>query len=327
MKPGWRVFFAGLVSTLLMLALFAAKPSILEQLEWELLDWRFRMRGPTVVESPVVIVGIDAASIRALGRWPWPRSVMAELIEDLGEAGSAAVGIDVTFSEPEVLRGRAMLEQTREALAQGENPDPAILSEIDANLLASDTDTALEGAIGASDRVVLGYFFRTGLNEDAGKEISLDDQRRVVRRARIPVTRLPEEGKTPILRCTGVETSLPRFHDRAAGSGFLNAHFDRDGVIRQAPLIIRCGNSLYPSLALALVEAAVGRRSMVVGDSEGIQNVLLADAAFPTDEFENHDFAIAAQGDLFAIRPHAADVGEPDPPGVPTPDIALLDVT
>ena len=77
----------------------------------------------------------------------------------------------------------------------------------------------------------------------------------------------------------------------------------------------------------AAVDAAVGRRSMVVGDSEGLQHVLLADAAFPTDEFENHDFSIAAQGALFAIRPHTADFGEPDPPGVPTPDIALLDVT
>ena len=95
MKPAWRVLGAGLSMTGLMLAVFALRPVVLEQLEWRLLDWRFQLRGEQVPESPVVIVGIDAASVRALGRWPWPRSVMADLIEDLGEAGSATLDMSV----------------------------------------------------------------------------------------------------------------------------------------------------------------------------------------------------------------------------------------
>ena len=45
------------------------------------------------------------------------------------------------------------------------------------------------------------------------------------------------------------------------------------------PLLLRCGDDLYPSLPLALVEAAVGKRSMVVGDPLGVQDVILAGSA------------------------------------------------
>jgi len=283
MKPAWRVLGAGLSMTGVMLAVFALRPVVLEQLEWRLLDWRFQLRGEQVPESPVVIVGIDAKSIEELGRWPWPRNVMGELIDRIGASGSVAIGLDVTFSEPEELRTRDILARAEEVLAQTGTTDPTLADEIRQTLVAMDTDAALEASLENSGQVVLGYFFRTGRSEGFRGE-ELDEKRRTVRRARIPVTRLPDEGMTPILRCTGIETSLPRFHENARSSGFLNAQFDLDGVLRQAPLILRCGDSLYPSLALALVETAVGRRSMVVGDALGIQNVVISETAFPTDE-------------------------------------------
>ncbi len=48
-----------------------------------------------------VIVEIDEASLRARGQWPWPRAVMAELIESIARARPVAIGVDVIFSEPE----------------------------------------------------------------------------------------------------------------------------------------------------------------------------------------------------------------------------------
>ncbi len=283
MKPAWRVLGAGLSMTGVMLVIFALRPVVLEQLEWRLLDWRFQLRGEQVPESPVAIVGIDAKSVEELGRWPWPRDVMGDLIDRLGASGALAIGLDVTFSEPEEIQTRDILVRAEEALAETGKTSQALTDEIRQTLVAMDTDSALEASLENSKQVVLGYFFRTGRSEGLPGE-ELDEKRRTVRRARIPVTRLPDEGMTPILRCTGIETSLPRFHESARSSGFLNAQFDLDGVLRQAPLILRCGDSLYPSLALALVETAVGRRSMVVGDALGIQNVVIADTAFPTDE-------------------------------------------
>jgi adenylate cyclase len=47
----------------------------------------------------IVIVAIDDASLAAIGRWPWPRSVHADLISRLSAAGAAAIGYDVNFPE------------------------------------------------------------------------------------------------------------------------------------------------------------------------------------------------------------------------------------
>ena len=49
----------------------------------------------------VIIVGVDEASLRALGRWPWHRSVHAALLARLRDAGAAAVALDFLFTEPE----------------------------------------------------------------------------------------------------------------------------------------------------------------------------------------------------------------------------------
>ncbi|MGF6817403.1 CHASE2 domain-containing sensor protein/signal transduction histidine kinase [Paraburkholderia atlantica] len=52
--------------------------------------------------SDLVVVEIDNATIDALGRWPWPRSVHARLLDQLAAAKPAAVIYDVLFTEPNV---------------------------------------------------------------------------------------------------------------------------------------------------------------------------------------------------------------------------------
>jgi len=46
------------------------------------------------------VVEIDNASIAQIGRWPWPRSVHARLLEQIAAAKPAAVAFDVLFTEP-----------------------------------------------------------------------------------------------------------------------------------------------------------------------------------------------------------------------------------
>src|SRR5580765_4553944 len=48
----------------------------------------------------IVIVAIDEPSLASIGRWPWPRSVHAQLLSRLADAGAAAVLLDVFLSEP-----------------------------------------------------------------------------------------------------------------------------------------------------------------------------------------------------------------------------------
>ena len=53
----------------------------------------------------VVTVEIDDASISALGRWPWPRSLLARLVSEVSERNPAAIGVDIMLSEPEANTG------------------------------------------------------------------------------------------------------------------------------------------------------------------------------------------------------------------------------
>jgi CHASE2 domain-containing sensor protein/two-component sensor histidine kinase len=49
----------------------------------------------------ILIVAIDERSLSALGRWPWPRSLHAALLQRLAKAAPAAVVYDVLFVEPQ----------------------------------------------------------------------------------------------------------------------------------------------------------------------------------------------------------------------------------
>ncbi len=57
-------------------------------------------RAPLAPADDLLLVAIDEKSLEALGRWPWPRSYHAQLIEQLNEAGSGPIAIDILFTEP-----------------------------------------------------------------------------------------------------------------------------------------------------------------------------------------------------------------------------------
>ena len=53
--------------------------------------------GPT--DEDIVIIAIDDRSLEALGQWPWPRDLHAQLIDRLTQAGAGPVAYDVLFTE------------------------------------------------------------------------------------------------------------------------------------------------------------------------------------------------------------------------------------
>ncbi|MCB5191205.1 CHASE2 domain-containing protein [Methylobacillus arboreus] len=50
----------------------------------------------------VIIVAIDDDSIATFGRWPWRRSLHAELLNRISEQHPAAIGLDILFSEADL---------------------------------------------------------------------------------------------------------------------------------------------------------------------------------------------------------------------------------
>jgi PAS domain S-box-containing protein len=63
----------------------------------------FRWRGALTPSADIVVIAIDDASLQRVsqqhGVWPWPRVVMAELLDQLTVAQPAAVGLDVIYAE------------------------------------------------------------------------------------------------------------------------------------------------------------------------------------------------------------------------------------
>lgn len=86
-----------LIIAVLMLFFVFSYFNSFEKVENNLRDSILQSRGK--VDTDIVIVGIDDYSLQELGRWPWPRTVMAEMIEVLSEGRPAVIGIDVTFTD------------------------------------------------------------------------------------------------------------------------------------------------------------------------------------------------------------------------------------
>lgn len=90
----------------------------LEQIAYNAL---FRLRGPIPWNDKVIIVAIDEPSLKALGRFPWPRQQYAQLIETLAPAEPSTIVLDLLFPEssPDDERlSQAMIEQGQVILAQ-----------------------------------------------------------------------------------------------------------------------------------------------------------------------------------------------------------------
>ena len=49
----------------------------------------------------IVIIAIDERSLDALGKWPWRRSIHAQLLQILKNADAKVIGLDIFFSEPD----------------------------------------------------------------------------------------------------------------------------------------------------------------------------------------------------------------------------------
>jgi adenylate cyclase len=92
----------GVLVTALALALRIADPPILSTLRGAGFDtlqtlWPRSNANP----QPVRVIDIDEASLKSLGQWPWPRTQLAKLVEELNTMGAAAIVFDIVFAEPD----------------------------------------------------------------------------------------------------------------------------------------------------------------------------------------------------------------------------------
>ncbi len=198
----------------------------------------------------IVILDVDDASLRALGRWPWPRDRLAQLVETVFDDGhAAALGIDLVLAEPD--------DQTRTvhdalaSLAQLAHDDAALRTGIarwGGTLEArADHDARLARAL-AGRPVTLAYHFNHQGDPPAPGSTA------VSRELPPPVTEAGVLAASTLAMAPwqGVEVPLPVLLRAAAGTGFINALPDADGELRSSLLVTGYGGAVYESFALSL---------------------------------------------------------------------------
>ena len=113
------------VATMAVLSLvdFPLRNNVQNLLFDEYQRWRPRVEAE---ETPVRVVDIDEESIQRLGRWPWPRARIADLLRRIESARPASIALDLLFSEEE----RADSHEGDEALAAAISDGPVVLGTI-----------------------------------------------------------------------------------------------------------------------------------------------------------------------------------------------------
>ena len=279
---------------------------IITQLDNIIYDARLQVTMPRSVDERIVILDIDEKSLQEVARWPWPRDVMAELIDRLfGRYEVAIVAFDVVFAEADHSSGIRVLDQ----LAQGPLKDvPNFLQSYRELRPRLDNDGLFAQAINGKP-VVLGYY----LNSEKDQRI-----------AAIPDPVLPKgtfQGRNiPFTTWVGYGGNLAQFTKNAASAGHFNPITDADGVVRRVPMLAELDGAYYEALSLAVVRTILGFPKVEPGYApdrflqrgySGLEWLRVGPLAIPVDEtasalipYRGHkgSFAYVSLADVLADR-------------------------
>jgi adenylate cyclase len=222
-------------------------------------------------DLPVRIIDIDEESLKEIGQWPWPRTVLADLVDKLEAGGAAAIGFDTVFPEPDRM-------SPSNALHLWPKSDALASLREEVEKLPSN-DQVFADAIGKAP-VVIGFIA-------APQGTSIPETK----------TGFSYGGDDPKLFApyySGAVASLKELQDQAKGAGSLNWIPEHDQIIRRMPMVVRVGDTLYPSLAAELLRLAQGATSYFVkcsgasgekafGEKTGIVGVKVGDYEVPTE--------------------------------------------
>jgi adenylate cyclase len=275
---------------IVVVSLFLSDVSILELVELKTYDLRFRSRGQQQPSSSVVMALIDDKSIEMEGRWPWPRSKIAKLVNILSNNGAKVIGFDIGFFEPSQNAQLEFIEKfSRKMHAMGIN-NPNVDAFVKNSQAEADNDRMLANAIkNSTASIVLGYFFHMNA-EDINYHI---DERQInaqlahINRSKYPliIYKEKEMKRDPFIRAFAPVSNLGIFSQSGASSGFFSLKSDQDGVVRWIPLIIKSGEDLYPPLSLLCAWHYLDKPQLMVKVAHyGIEGIQMGKHLIPTDE-------------------------------------------
>jgi HD-GYP domain-containing protein (c-di-GMP phosphodiesterase class II) len=230
-----RFLASSSLAALVAVVIGLAAPRPIASVDVRVYDLLMRFVGGGSPSNRVAVVVVDDQSLDALGQWPWPRDVIARLVDRLRELGASVVALDMLFAEPD--RG-GRPEGTRGLTT---------------------ADEVLARAV-SDRRAVLGYALTFGPSPTVNPGGVLHPlAAAIVERAgeRFPIEQL--------FHATGCVCDLWELSSAASASGFLNVGVDNDGTLRRVPLVMAYGKQIYPSFALSAVQAVLAPTEMTLG--------------------------------------------------------------
>jgi len=290
LKRSWLQLLAiSLIITFMILVLYFIKPAFTEILESKTLDLRFLYRGPVATTGKVVLAKIDEKSLDTIGKWPWPRTTFARLIDKFDQAGADVMALDVGFFEPDEGTAFEVLRDLGMELASKDLLSAEIVNILEKRAERLGPDFQLAEAIGkAKTKVVLGYFFHptpAGISHlDKGV---VQEKLKLIKSSAFRLIRYRSEAakSVPLITMYMPETNVPELSEATRFAGYFNIFPDPDGVVRWMPLVLRCDRYLFPSLSVRALEAYLGGGlSRLTLSSYGVESLRLGETEVPTDE-------------------------------------------
>ncbi len=223
---------------------------VLESVEHVAWDGLVRLRAELQPRNPsdaLALIGIDEASLRDFGRWPWPRRLHGDFLLLAGLRRPSVTAWDLLFTEP-----------------SAEAEDDAHLAR---------------GVAGAGGTVVLG-----AMGADPG-EGSVSDSPEMAGVRAGALTRV-EGDRSRVLGAGAALLPAGELAKRAY-IGFVDTPPDRDGTRRRVPLVVRIGEDVLPSLSLRALmahwRAEPGDVTVRLGEAVEVRG-RLGSARIPIDE-------------------------------------------
>ncbi|MGD1151643.1 MAG: adenylate/guanylate cyclase domain-containing protein [Syntrophales bacterium] len=271
------------------LIMFFIDVPFLRFMELKALDLRMVSRGKLPAGGETVIAAIDEKSLGELGRWPWPRTTIAGLVNRLKGYGAKAVGFDIVFSEPDQNSSlSAIVDLTKEVKKIGIK-DKRVQGLLDKKRLVSDTDAALAKAIKRAKNVTLGYFFLKSSKEaEHLSEKKIEAAGENIANSRYQMIQgetSPDESALVNVTAYSAVTNLKLLSNAAENSGYFNAFPDTDGTIRWSPLVMRFQDNYYLPLSMSLLVQYLDWPMVTLNMAKfGIEGIKIGDINIPTDE-------------------------------------------
>ncbi len=242
--------------TLISLSIYRLDFFFFRLLELKAYDFLMSTRGVQPVSDKVVIISIDEKSLKQEGRWPWPRTRLAKLVDRLVENNVSVIGIDLLFPEKDDhVSYNEFLSNLKSQKFKRKDADEIIDWVVNLEHADQQFETSLE----QSNRAVLSYFVYSS-KEQAGNHVlplSTKDFN-LLDFSQYPLVK-KEKNSDPsayLRSIYAVGMSLPILMKAANSAGFVSFIPEHDGVIRRIPLIQIYKDYLFPPFSLQVIKEA-----------------------------------------------------------------------